>query len=184
MSVTFTARAVKERCTSEHSKLFGDPYAWEGFEWPTISDGGESYDLTFIGQINCAELAVLDRSELLPKYGMLSFFYDLDGMPERGGGRVLYYTGYLDDLSAMIRTDENGKALAFPELKIFFDGADSDVVCHEMLGEWDNISLLSLSPFETENIRLIFPNNKRLDFYIDRESLKARDFSLAKVRFI
>ncbi len=111
------------------SKLFGNPDVWNGFEWPYIEENGEKYDLTFMCQIDCAEAEGFDESGLLPKTGILYFFYDLDTMPEapdEKSSRVLWYNGELSALHEMILTDENGNSLAFSEQKIDFEASDAD----------------------------------------------------------
>ena len=60
------------------SKFLGNPDVWDDFEWPAIGDGDDAYDLTFICQINCAEIAPYDKDNKLPHTGMLYFFYDLE----------------------------------------------------------------------------------------------------------
>lgn len=84
---------------------------WNGFEWPYIEENGEKYDLTLMCQIDCAKAEGFDESGLLPKSGILYFFYDLDTMPEapdEKSARVLWYNGELSALHEMILTDYNG----------------------------------------------------------------------------
>ena len=91
----------KDKLPAGSSKLFGNPDVWNGFEWPYIEENGEKYDLTFMCQINCTDSAVFDKDELLPKTGILYFFYDLDTMPEatdEKSARVLRYNGELSAL--------------------------------------------------------------------------------------
>ena len=89
---------------------------WDGFEWPHIEENGEKYDLTFMCQIDCAKAEGFDESGLLPKTGILYFFYDLDTMPEapdEKSSRVLWYNGELSALHEMILTDYNGVVRLF-----------------------------------------------------------------------
>lgn len=89
---------------------------WDGFEWPHIEENGEKYDLTFICQIDCAKAEGFDESGLLPKTGILYFFYDLDTMPEapdEKSARVLWYNGELSALHEMILADYNGVVRLF-----------------------------------------------------------------------
>ncbi len=157
------------------SKLFGDPHVPEGFVWPTASDGDEQFDLSFIAQIDCAELSGLDREGVLPRFGMLYFFYDLDGLPRSGGGRVIYYDGYLDDLFSMVLTDEHGEPIALKEYGLAFSEREGGAVCRLL----DGGELFSLSPFEDEDIKLTFGGGT-LVFELDREGIKKRDFSTTK----
>ena len=101
----------KDKLPAGSSKLFGNPDVWDGFEWPHIEENGEKYDLTFMCQIDCAKAEGFDESGLLPKTGILYFFYDLDTMPEapdEKSSRVLWYNGELSALHEMILTDYNG----------------------------------------------------------------------------
>ena len=77
----------KDKLFPGSSKLFGNPDVWDGFEWPYIEENGEKYDLTFMCQIDCAKAEGFDESGLLPKTGILYFFYDLDTMPEMSNSR-------------------------------------------------------------------------------------------------
>ena len=58
------------------SRLGGTPVAPPDWQWPIVDDE----PLLFVGQINCAELAGMAGSELLPLSGLLAFFGDHDGL--------------------------------------------------------------------------------------------------------
>jgi len=60
------------------SKFGGKPFLPASFEWPEYADPDEGVirPLTFFCQINLAEAAPFDRDGLLPKTGILSFFYE------------------------------------------------------------------------------------------------------------
>ena len=174
------------------SKLFGNPDVWNGFEWPYIEENGEKYDLTFMCQIDCAEAEGFDESGLLPKTGILYFFYDLDTMPEapdEKSSRVLWYNGELSALHEMLLTDEDGNSLAFSEQRIDFDVADSDEKSSPLLlGDMtqsrdfikDYLPLLCIGSLETEDAEIRFKGNGTLCFYIEKEKLGVRDFSHVK----
>lgn len=182
----------KDKLPAGSSKLFGDPHVWDGFEWPYIEENGERYDLTFLCQINCAEVFPFDKEGLLPETGMLYFFYDLDTMPEapdEKSSRVLWYNGELSALHEMILTDEDGNSLAFSEQRIDFDVADSDEKSPPLLlGEMtqsrdfikDYLPLLCIGSLETEDAEIRFKGNGTLCFYIEKEKLGVRDFSHVK----
>lgn len=73
------------------SKYGGLPDVPEGFEWPTDKQGRP---LSLMMQVNCAEIAPLDKDHLLPPSGMLYFFYQVTEQPwdnSTGGARVLYF---------------------------------------------------------------------------------------------
>lgn len=182
----------KDKLFPGTSKLFGNPDVWDGFEWPYIEENGEKYDLTFMCQIDCAKAEGFDESGLLPKTGILYFFYDLDTMPEMlnsRSARVLWYNGELSALHEMILTDEDGNSLSFSEQKIDFDTADAGrKTSHLLLGDMtqscdfikDYLPLLRIGSFETEDAEICFNGNGSLCFYIEKEKLVACDFSEVK----
>jgi len=59
------------------SRLGGEPDVPENFEWPE----SEGLPLSFIGQIALADLTGTIASEILPRQGLLSFFYEADQQP-------------------------------------------------------------------------------------------------------
>ena len=182
----------KDKLPAGSSKLFGNPDVWDGFEWPYIEENGEKYDLTFMCQIDCAKAEGFDESGLLPKTGILYFFYDLDTMPEvpdEKSARVLWYNGELSALHEMILTDEDGNSLAFSEQKIDFEASDADdKSAHLLLGDMTQscdfikgcLPLLRIGSFETEDAEIRFQDNGALCFYIEEEKLGAHDFSEVK----
>ena len=182
----------KDKLPAGSSKLFGNPDVWDGFKWPYIEENGEKYDLTFMFQIYCAKAEGFDESGLLPKTGILYFFYDLDTMPEapdEKSARVLWYNGELSALHEMILTDEDGNSLAFSEQKIDFEASDADdKSAHLLLGDMTQscdfikgcLPLLRIGSFETEDAEIRFQDNGALCFYIEEEKLGAHDFSEVK----
>lgn len=182
----------KDKLPAGSSKLFGNPDVWNGFEWPYIEENGEKYDLTFMCQIDCAKAEGFDESGLLPKTGILYFFYDLDTMPEapdEKSARVLWYNGELSALHEMLLTDEDGNSLAFSEQKIDFEASDADdKSAHLLLGDMtqscdfikDYLPLLRIGSLETEDAEIRFKGNGALCFYIEKEKLGACDFSEVK----
>lgn len=182
----------KDKLPAGSSKLFGNPDVWDGFEWPYIEENGEKYDLTFMCQIDCAKAEGFDESGLLPKTGMLYFFYDLDTMPEapdEKSARVLWYNGELSVLHEMILTDEDGNSLAFSEQKIDFEAADADEKSsHLLLGDMTQscdfingcLPLLRIGSLETEDAEICFKGYGTLCFFFEEEKLKAHDFSEVK----
>ena len=182
----------KDKLPAGSSKLFGNPDVWDGFEWPYIEENGEKYDLTFMCQIDCVKAEGFDESGLLPKTGILYFFYDLDTMPEatdEKSARVLRYNGELSALHEMILTDEDGNSLAFSEQKIDFEAADTnEKSSHLLLGDMTQscdfinscLPLLRIGSLETEDAEIRFQDNGALCFYIEEEKLGACDFSKVK----
>ena len=103
------------------SRIGGKPAVPKDFEWPRyaeplyqdessikafvkkiagIKDSPQfapPVPLAFIAQINLKDVAELDEENLLPKSGILSFFYELESQPwgmymtDRGAARVFYF---------------------------------------------------------------------------------------------
>jgi uncharacterized protein YwqG len=82
------------------SKIGGMPDITQNFEWPQW----KRQPLAFICQVNLSELDKMECAKMLPREGMLYFFYDADGQPwgydpkDRGAWRVAYYKGSLKAL--------------------------------------------------------------------------------------
>ena len=81
------------------SKIGGRPWLPSDFEWPlfTDADEGNSRPLSFLCQINAADVKEYDADGLLPDRGMLYFFYECESFrwgfdPEdKGCARVFYF---------------------------------------------------------------------------------------------
>ena len=183
------------------SKLFGAPDIYEGFEWPTIEVDGEEYDMPFIGQINLRDAAAYDLDGLLPKTGMLYFFYDLDELPyvpdDLNACKVIYHDSD-EDLESIDYVDEDGEELSFREMAISFECVEAGFLAdegetHLLLGEpsmengfwyecidgWQ--MLFQLDSLETDDICINFTDEGFLCFYIDKEKLQAKDFSDVRI---
>lgn len=117
------------------TKIGGKPdlppdFEWYYYEGEDFNGVTENRPLSFIAQINCAEIKPYDKDDLLPDTGMLYFFYELGTMtwgysPEdKGSARVFYYDG---DLSLLKQTD-------FPET------LDKDYIIPEKTPEFVSIS--------------------------------------------
>lgn len=80
------------------SRIGGQPDLPSGMPWPV---DGNTAPLSFIGQLNCAELSLSDGSGLLPKTGLLSFFYSAEqdawgfDPKDKDSFRVLYFEDML-----------------------------------------------------------------------------------------
>lgn len=94
------------------SHFGGKPDVPDNFEWLRYQCHDFDYEfqerpLTFLLQINCADLAQFDEEKLLPTHGLLSFFYEIDAQPwgfdpeHRGGLKVYYF----EDLSVLHRAE-------------------------------------------------------------------------------
>ena len=200
-SIRLKTSYVDEKLPVGASKLFGAPDIFDGFEWPTIEVDGEEYDLSFVGQINLAEATKFDKDGVLPKNGMLYFFYDLDEMPHdpsnESACRVIYHERD-DDLHAISYVDEDGEDMSFREMKVEFECVEAgfladDSETHLLLGEpsMDNgfwyecldgwQMLFQLDSMETDDICINFTDEGLLRFYIDKDKLKVQDFSDVRI---
>ncbi|MDE5946861.1 MAG: DUF1963 domain-containing protein [Oscillospiraceae bacterium] len=134
VSLTMTEKNTEFCCT----KIGGKPDLPADFEWPYYES--EDYKginanrpLSFMAQINFAEIKPYDEENLLPESGMLYFFYELMSMewgssPEsRNCSKVFYYDG---DLSKLKNTE-------LPEdLKKY----DSECILPEIAVQIDNFT--------------------------------------------
>ena len=201
MSIRLKTKYIENKISVGASKLFGAPDIFEGFEWPSIEVDGEEYDLSFIGQINLKDVAQYDVDGLLPKKGMLYFFYDLDEMPfdpcNLNACKVIYHDND-DDLESITYVDEYGEDLSFREMAIEFTKVKDGFLSkqgptHLLLGEpsidngfwyecidgWQ--MLFQLDSMETDDICINFTDEGILCFYIDKEKLKYKDFSDVRI---
>ena len=78
---------LKGGAAKRASKIGGKPDVPKDFEWP-VYEGKDFEDirkerpLSFIIQINLKDVAPYDKEELLPKQGILSFFYEMRSMDD------------------------------------------------------------------------------------------------------
>lgn len=89
------------------SKFGGRPDVPADFIWPVFEtqtredDQVKERPLAFLAQFDCAQLAPLDPEGLLPKEGLLSFFYELESQrwgydpKDAGCARVFWFEGPL-----------------------------------------------------------------------------------------
>lgn len=124
------------------SKFGGKPHLPEGFDWPWYQGEVMEYHdrkfmtvpiyrpLAFLCQIDLGEAAPLDKEGLLPKSGLLSFFYEAESQlggytPEhKGCARVYYFPAG----TALRETDFPGELpdyCRFPEQAITLEAAPS-----------------------------------------------------------
>lgn len=114
------------------SKLGGKPYLPKEFEWPcyaeTTGDGiAQPRPLSFLAQINLAEVSPFDRDSLLPKTGMLYFFYAVESMTwgydpkDTGSARVYYYEGNLEDFREIDFPPDYPSKGIIPEQSLSFE---------------------------------------------------------------
>ena len=87
------------------TRFGGCPDVPEGFVWPTFTsdtfydDTVKPRPLTFLAQFDCGALAAMDPEGLLPRTGILSFFYEMESArwgfdpADAGCGRVYWFDG-------------------------------------------------------------------------------------------
>lgn len=111
------------------SKFGGKPWLPRDFAWP-VYESDETRPLSFFCQINLEEVAPYDRDNVLPKKGMLYFFYECEAFcwgfdPEdKGCARVFYFEDTEDfapmELPAGIEED-----YIVPEMAVAFKAQPS-----------------------------------------------------------
>jgi len=116
------------------SKIGGMPSCPRNFVWPTykITKKGETKNLplAFLAQFNLKEISKYDTEGLLPKTGILSFFYELEEMkwgfsPEdKGCARVFYFEDE-NNLVTCAFPQELPKDFQIPELALNFKSKKS-----------------------------------------------------------
>ena len=131
------------------TRFGGVPDVPADFVWPTFEgvgledDAVKSRPLSFLAQFNCAELASLDTEGLLPKTGLLSFFYEMESAcwgfdpKDAGCARVFWF----EDTSALAPAqvpEDLASELRFPMLRItmgsgtsYIDGQDFRVIIQD-----------------------------------------------------
>ncbi len=131
---------------SGKTKFGGKPDVSKDFRWPyyegesLFTNEVKSRPLAFLAQFDLAEISKYDTDDLLPKTGILSFFYDLETMTwgydpkDKGSARVFYFED-ADALSpAEFPDDLTGNDLAesfhFPEIGITAH-TESSYQCYE-----------------------------------------------------
>lgn len=159
--------------------------------------------LTFICQINLADLKPYDTQSLLPRQGMLYFFADLDyflgdldaeaenlGFWNEEAFRVIYAPNIEKLYTHEIRWAD-GSIATLPAETIHFETTSEDSDGHKLLGtpffeevSWEAsgmISLLQIDEDDNWGLRLYDMGN--LNFLISPEALAAADFSKVKLYF-
>lgn len=100
--ISVMTRRPKKNGAATRSKFGGRPAVPAGFVWPRFE--AENFDqeianrpLSFLCQINLEDVAAYDKEKLLPRTGLLLFFYEMESMkwgsdPEdKGCSRVYYF---------------------------------------------------------------------------------------------
>ena len=111
------------------TRFGGQPDVPADFVWPMFTtdtyedDEVKARPLTFLAQFDCAELAALDKDDLLPETGVLSFFYEMGsqrwGFDPKDAGCARVY--WFDDAAALAPAefpDDLAEENRFPALNI------------------------------------------------------------------
>lgn len=123
-------------CSLCATRFGGVPDIPADFIWPEYGAEGEKIPLHFLLQINCADLAALDKDDLLPKSGLLSFFYETEEQPwgfekeHAGSARVFWF----EDLAALKPAVLPCGTEPFPALNV-------ELKAEKSLPEWDDFAL-------------------------------------------
>ncbi len=191
---------VSRKATAGSTKLYGNPDVPETFEWPSIVDEDDIYDLSFMGQINLTSLAAVFPDNPLPKAGMLYFFYDLDAMAfspfDETAARVILCGG-TEPLEELSLEDEEGNSLCNPVMRVDFSAqaveSDDGEKCHRLFGlpvgymaeayprpieGW--VMLMQID--STDEVE--FEDGGALCFFIAPDKLAAADFSDVRVMIV
>lgn len=143
--ITITAHRSDKNAAATASKFGGRPATPAGFEWPRFES--ENFDcesanrpLSFLCQVNLADVRAYDKDGLLPEKGLLLFFYEQESMrwgfdPEDVGCSRVYY---FEDLSTLAPTDfpdDMKDEYKVREYDLTFSSADSypsygELECH------------------------------------------------------
>lgn len=130
------------------SKYGGRPDVPADFQWPHDNSG---YPLSLLLQIDCADLAPLDREGLLPSSGHLYFFYELSEMRRDGkknSVRVIYndlFSSQLHPLDYPVNLDKEHQLrecrLQFSQITSFPCPEEVGHLIHKRVKTIDNIEL-------------------------------------------
>lgn len=152
--ISVKTRKAKKGGAIYRSKFGGKPAVPAGFEWPRFDS--ENYDgetanrpLSFLCQINLEEICAYDKENLLPKKGLLLFFYEQESMcwgfdPEDEGCSRVYYFEDISQLAEADLPDDLNDEYKVKEYDLSFAAKDSypsfeELDCHcDADCDWDD----------------------------------------------
>lgn len=181
------------------SKWWGDPDMPENMQYPTmeVTEDGEKYDypLTFICQINCEDIASLDKENKLPHEGMLYFFAAIDdyigyespvqnpdGEWPKGRAVVKYAKNInFETFQTCMLVGDEDEQLTEPELEIVFSECNDNeegikMLCCDM-DHPENEILLKLV---TDTVSGLDIRNKSISITMKDSDLKFGNWKRAK----
>ena len=151
----------KKPLPSISSKIGGRPVVPDDFLWPYYE--GESYidekpvnrPLAFLAQINLQDTALLDKDNILPKSGILCFFYELKTQrwgfdPKDKGSARVYYFPDTATLSVADFPQELDDEYRLPEYALSFE-QNISIPCDEPYGLYFKCTGFDLESLLKEN---------------------------------
>lgn len=134
--ISISYKRKKEKLEANASRIGGNPSVPADFVWPEYT--GYSYNtgetksrpLSFLAQINLKDVAPYDEENVLPKEGMLSFFYELDTMTsglevgDKGSAKVFYFPD-TEILTERIYSKKMDQEWILPEIAVEFEAKAS-----------------------------------------------------------
>ena len=183
------------------SKWWGDPDLPADMDYPTVEvideDGTYDYPLTFVCQIDCEDLASLDREGKLPHKGMFYVFAGLDeylsGFESpfhNGEGEwprkmvVVKYTKVInfETFRSAILVDDQDQSLTEAALKMVFEPCQDNAHCTRLLGMGLQDGLENFLQIVSGTAGLQFPDEGTLSLQYSPADLAAGKWKLVKVR--
>lgn len=152
--IFITTCKAKNNGYAYRSKFGGKPAVPRGFEWPRFE--AENYDeemanrpLSFLCQLNLDEISAYDTENVLPKTGMLLFFYEQESMrwgfdPEDVGCSRVYYFEEANELEVSEFPEDLPKEYIVKEYDLLFETKASypsfeEIECYSDVDcEWDD----------------------------------------------
>ena len=164
------------------SKWWGDPDMPENMQYPVIevTEDGETYEypLTFVCQINCEDIAALDKENRLPHEGMLYFFAAIDkwvgydSPTQNGAGEwskghfVVKYakTINFETFQSCMLVDDEDQTLTEHEMEIVFSECADDEKCIKLLGQPSSQEIADRYPDMMNFLQIVRAENLPLEF--------------------
>ena len=132
----------------------GMPLLPADFEYPTYTGEGmdgvtQARPLSFLAQIDCAEIHALDKDSLLPDHGILSFFYEQETQcwgyePEDAGCARAYWFEDADALRETPAPVALAEEYRLPHIPVQLQSA-AELPVHDEFGEDGMTELMALT---------------------------------------
>ncbi len=205
MHIKIKKTRIAEDGRYAQSKWWGSPDLPAEMDFPQIIDAnGDAWDMTFICQINCADLR--EYNTPLPKEGLLLFFANIDfylgynepepsmeGVWDAQDVRVIYVAPEQFDTleqKILIDADDNPIAIQCREIELEYSQEDSSGEYNKLFGspdgmpweDWDAPCegwkvLLQVDSDEADDYNLQFMDEGIMYFLISPDDLSKADFS-------